>query len=348
MVVLAPVSAAISRRYGAKVTLVTGALILAGGYVGRVFLVAQLWQIILGAALVSMGTAVAYAAMPTLIMRAVPITETASANGLNTLLRAIGTSTSSAVVAAVLTGTVMHLGPVTLPSLDAFKQIFWLAALAGLAAAAVALGLPGRRAAAPAVVGSGRVGTVPPQPVHDEVKADDQDHETVVRGEVHGISGRPIRTAVVTVLRIDGEPVDWARVDNTGAYAVALPGPGRYVVVTTADGWAPRSDVLELADPMTHQHIVLEERLCLTGVVRGEGSTQPGVLVTLTTPSGEWVASTRTDVEGAYELPLPGAGRYVLTVVEAASGRSTSTIVTVSGRPVSVDVELPEQATVYP
>src|SRR6476620_6557244 len=97
-----------------------------------------------------MGTAVSYAAMPTLIMRAVPITETASANGLNALLRAIGTSTASATVAAVLTGTVMRLRPATVPALDAFKQIFWLAAIAGLVAAAVALALPRSRAAIPA------------------------------------------------------------------------------------------------------------------------------------------------------------------------------------------------------
>src|SRR5699024_9769132 len=37
-----------------------------------------------------------------LIIDAVPVSETAAANGLNALMRAIGTSTSSAVVSAVL------------------------------------------------------------------------------------------------------------------------------------------------------------------------------------------------------------------------------------------------------
>ena len=71
-------------------------------YVGRVFFSGTVAAVIAGATVVSIGTAIAYAAMPTLIMGSVPITETASANGLNSLLRAIGTSTSSAAVAAVL------------------------------------------------------------------------------------------------------------------------------------------------------------------------------------------------------------------------------------------------------
>ena len=48
--------------------------------------------------------------MPTLIMSSVPITETASANGLNSLVRAIGTSLSSAAVAAVLGSVTMQVG----------------------------------------------------------------------------------------------------------------------------------------------------------------------------------------------------------------------------------------------
>ena len=350
MVLLAPVSAAITRRFGAKTTLITGALIMAGAYVGRVFLVDQLWQVIVGAALVSMGTAVSYAAMPTLIMRAVPITETASANGLNTLLRAIGTSTASAAVAAVLTGTVMRLGPVTVPALDAFKHIFWLAAIASLASAAVALALPRSRAAAPAPAAApetaAAVAPVLEARVHDEVKGPGREHEIVVRGVVHAESGRPIRGAVVSVLRIDGEPVDWSRVDSSGAYQVALPGPGRYLVVTAADGWSPRSDVLDLDEGTTHQHLVLTERLSLTGLVRGADGSAEGTLVTLTRPSGESVACTRADAEGRYALPLPGAGRYVLTVVDAARGLARSTLVTVTGRSETMDVDLPARTRV--
>ena len=156
MVVFAPVSAGITRRSGAKTTLVIGCVLLAAGYVARVFLTGAIWQVVLGATIVSIGTAIGYAAMPTLIMRAVPITETASANGLNTLLRAIGTSTASAAVAAVLSSVTIDVDGVALPSLEAFKDIFWIAAAASIAAAAVALALPSSQRAA--AIGSGRGG----------------------------------------------------------------------------------------------------------------------------------------------------------------------------------------------
>jgi hypothetical protein len=78
-------------------------------------------------------------------MGAVPISETAAANGLNALMRSMGTSLSSAVVSVVLAHHVVHLGPATLPSSHGFT----LALLVSLAAAAVALAfslaIPGAR-----------------------------------------------------------------------------------------------------------------------------------------------------------------------------------------------------------
>lgn len=147
MVLFSPVSARITRTFGARITLIVGAMVLALGYIARVFLTYALWQIVFGALVVSIGTAIAYAAMPTLIMAAVPITETASANGLNSLLRAIGTSSASAAVAAILTGTVMRVGGHVLPTLDAFKHIFWICAIAALLSALVAAFLPNPRTA---------------------------------------------------------------------------------------------------------------------------------------------------------------------------------------------------------
>ena len=58
-------------------------------------------RFVIGSVIVGMGTAMVYGALPTMIMRAVPVTETASANGLNVLLRSIGTTSASAIIAAV-------------------------------------------------------------------------------------------------------------------------------------------------------------------------------------------------------------------------------------------------------
>ncbi len=144
MVVAAPISARLTSRYGAKTALIAGALILGIGYVARSLFISSEWEIIVGAMVISMGTAVAYAAMPTIIMSAVPRTETAAANGFNTVVRTIGTATSSAVIATTLTGTTFLIGGALFPQLFAFREIFIVAAVASFLGAMVAAWLPTR------------------------------------------------------------------------------------------------------------------------------------------------------------------------------------------------------------
>ena len=76
------------------------------------------------------------------IMRFVPVTETASANGLNSLLRSIGTALSSATVAAVLTSSTLAFAGRELPDRSAFHWVFVLGTLVGLVAAGLAAALP--------------------------------------------------------------------------------------------------------------------------------------------------------------------------------------------------------------
>ena len=133
---------------------------MAVAYIARVYYSNTL-AVIIGSTVVSIGTAIAYAAMPTLIMASVPITETASANGLNALLRALGTSSSSAAVAAVLGSVTIHLDGIEVPSFTAFQDVFWMAGLSALAACAVAWYIPPIRrhdAVAPGLKGAGQVG----------------------------------------------------------------------------------------------------------------------------------------------------------------------------------------------
>lgn len=138
---MAPVSAAVTRRFSPQTTLLFGAFAMAGAYVARVFLSHELWQIVAGSMLVGVGTSMTFAAMPSLIMRAVPATETASANGLNTLLRSVGTSTSSAALAAVTTTAVIHVDGVVFPGFTAFTTMFWIAAATSLVAGLLAVPL---------------------------------------------------------------------------------------------------------------------------------------------------------------------------------------------------------------
>ncbi|MBG0740776.1 MFS transporter [Paeniglutamicibacter antarcticus] len=379
MVALAPISAIITKRFGAKTTLIVGALVLAVSYVARVFLNSEIWMIIVGAMAVSMGTAIAYAAMPTLIMRSVPITETASANGLNSLLRAVGTSTASATVAAILTSVVMDHNGVSLPTLDAFKFIFWLAAIAALLSVGVTVFIPkfltatglkaddggtAGSAAAPgaapagsaqvsggpvpvakALPGSALPGTVNAAADAGGIKSAGSEVEIVVSGTVVSAEGLPIRNAVVNILSTNGAPVDWSRANNDGGYSVVLPGPDRYLVVSSADGWAPHSQALDFTDAASWQQIVLSRRLTLAGTISGAQAPGDTALVTLTRPTGEFIASTHTR-NGRYELPLPPSGRYILSTLDPQGETARARQITVAGQSAVVDFEAPLDAGV--
>ncbi|MGK8510095.1 MFS transporter [Nocardia asiatica] len=147
MMLLSPVSARLSASRGPKVTLALGSAVIAVGYLCAVVLMNSVWQIMLAAVIVAGGVGLAYAAMPALIMGAVPITETAAANGLNSLMRSIGTSTSAAVMSVVLAHMTIEFGPHLLPSRDGFHTTFLIAMAAALAAIGLTALIPMRKTA---------------------------------------------------------------------------------------------------------------------------------------------------------------------------------------------------------
>ncbi len=323
---LAPVSAWMTRRFTPQITLLTGAVVMALSYAARVFLSDDLAQIVIGSVMVGVGTALVYGALPTLIMRAVPVTETASANGLNVLLRSIGTSSASATAAAVTSASAIVVADQVAPTEGALKLFLWLAAGASVAATAVTVPMLRMRAYSEEWDRSGTEGTGA--------------RTRVVKGRVVTSAGNPIRNAVVTVLTPEGAAIDWGQADSEGRFNAAVPAPGDYLVVTAADGWQPRSRIMELDDAAPLPPIVLRERYTLSGVISGSDD-QPiaDALVVLTRATGEVVTSIRTDHEGRYVIPRPANGRYVLTV-SAAGGAMGARPVTVWEAQRTVDLRL--------
>src|SRR6478752_5459910 len=333
MVLFAPVSGRLINRYGGRITLITGAAVMGLAYIGRVFFSDTVAAVVAGATVVSIGTAISYAAMPTLIMASVPITETASANGLNALLRALGTSSSSAAVAAALGSVTIQVGSVALPSFAAFQDVFWIAGLGALASCAVAWYIPVKRPAAIGIevaVGQERATT-----------EGGESREIVVHGSIRQADRAVGRPAVVTVVKTDGSAVDWSRADNEGNYSVVLPGPGQYLVLANALGWAPHAEVLEFVDENTRQHITLTEQLTLSGTACRGGRPVAGALITLSAATGEMVRSARADAGGHYCMPLPEAGRYIVTMLEPDTLLAHARKVVLDVRSASVDVDAP-------
>ncbi|MEV0362387.1 MFS transporter [Nocardia fusca] len=323
---MAPVSARIIRRYGPVATLLTGALVMAGSYVARVYLSDNLWQIVTGSVLVAAGTSMTYAALPTLIMRAVPLTESASANGLNTLLRYIGTALSSAVMAALATMSTIRVADEVFPAFEAFTVLFWVSAAACFATVIITLAMTRLREK--------------PDENTEELAKSEHSHEAVAGGKVLNQSERPIGHAVVTVFTPSADHVDWSQVDSAGHFSVAVPGPGRYLLVTAADGWTPDSRLVDIDTGGRIDAIVLKERLMMAGTVVDASGPVGGVNVVLTRQSGEAVGTTKTGATGDYQLPLPQNGRYIITAFTNSS--STAHAITIWGSARNFDIELLE------
>ena len=144
MMLVSPIGARIIARRGPKTSLLSGVLVLGTAYAAGLTLLDEAWQLALFSALAGCGVGLAYASLPALIIDAVPDTETAAANGLNALMRSIGTSSSSAVVGMVLAHMTTSFGPVSVPSLDGFRAAFLIGCAACVAAACVIAFIPGR------------------------------------------------------------------------------------------------------------------------------------------------------------------------------------------------------------
>jgi MFS family permease len=147
MMVLSPFSGRLARTHGPKLLLVMGAISRNLAYGFTLLFASEVWQILLANIGIGFGIGFGYAAMPMLIMRSVPQSETGASNGLNALFRSLGTSTAAAVIGAVLATYTVDAGGTAVPSSTAFQLSFVLGGIAAVIALVVALFIPRRRAA---------------------------------------------------------------------------------------------------------------------------------------------------------------------------------------------------------
>ncbi|WP_030600255.1 MFS transporter [Streptomyces fulvoviolaceus] len=148
MMTMSTLSARLTKAKGPKITLMCGAVIVAAGYSLSLVLMSELWHFTLIACTIGGGIGFCYGAMPSLIMSAVPASETAAANSLNTLMRSLGTSFAGALAGVILAQMTTDFGGSALPSENGFKVVMAIGAGAALLAFALASFIPGRRTAA--------------------------------------------------------------------------------------------------------------------------------------------------------------------------------------------------------
>jgi MFS family permease len=142
MMAMSPVAGRVGRRWGAKRLLMAGGVILALAYGLALLFHTEVWHILVVSVVLGAGVGLGYAAMPALIMQAVPLRETGSANGLNALMRSLGTTVAAAVTGAILAQSVTSAGGVTGPSESGFVLTLAIAGAAAVASIVIAAFIP--------------------------------------------------------------------------------------------------------------------------------------------------------------------------------------------------------------
>ena len=144
MFFLSPAAARLSATRGPRTSLILGIIIITVGFTLAIFFLDAVWHVILVSTITGLGVGFAYAAMPTLIMRAVPPTETAAANGLNSVMRTLGSTIAATLVGLILASHVIVTDGVGTPSREAFGWVFVLGAGVALVGFLIALFIPRR------------------------------------------------------------------------------------------------------------------------------------------------------------------------------------------------------------
>ncbi|MFI9259449.1 MFS transporter [Streptomyces sioyaensis] len=274
MMCVAPLYARIAARRGPKVSLMLGMLVIAIGYGAGMGLMAAAWQTVIIAVVLGAGIGLAYSSLPALIIGAVDPSETGAANGLNTLMRSIGTSVSSAVIGMVLAHMSTRAGGVTVPTMAGFRVSFLIATAAVLVGVALASFLPSQLKASrrPALVAQSPDGT-----------EDAEQHAAAHGPQAAGSAGSAPAAGPLPAAAAPAEGEETA---------------GRLAVVG-ADG---------VTDRVTDHEAGFRGRVADTS-----GTPVPGASITLIDRQGRQAGVTTAGADGHYALDAPAAGAYVLT-----------------------------------
>jgi EmrB/QacA subfamily drug resistance transporter len=139
MFLLGVLSGPLSARFGAKAVLIGGTAISIAPFLILTFAHAAIWEIVIAMLLLGGGFGLAFSAMSSIIVDAVPSTQTGVASGMNANIRTIGGAVGAAVMASIVTAKVLPDG---LPQESGYTAGFAMLALSMVLAAAAGLLIP--------------------------------------------------------------------------------------------------------------------------------------------------------------------------------------------------------------
>ncbi|MFJ3222575.1 MFS transporter [Streptomyces sp. NPDC086783] len=148
MMFVSPLGGKLTDARGPKFTLICGVLVIAAGYGLSLALMGSAWGLMVVCMVINSGVGLAYGSMPALIMSSVPLSETAAANGFNTLMRSLGTSIGAAVIGVVLAQLTTTMGGYSFTSENGFRTGLLIGGGVALVAAVIAALIPAVRTSA--------------------------------------------------------------------------------------------------------------------------------------------------------------------------------------------------------
>lgn len=145
MMVLSPIAGRMSHTVGPRALLLAGCGFVVAAYAFTLIFSTEVWHILIANILIGAGIGFGYAAMPMLIMRSVPQSETGASNGLNALFRSLGTSTAAAVIGTVLASLSTEQDGMQVPTAASFQLSLLIGCIAAVIAFVVTLFIPRNR-----------------------------------------------------------------------------------------------------------------------------------------------------------------------------------------------------------
>jgi MFS family permease len=133
------VSGPLSKRIGFKTQLAVGASLVAVSALALAFFNTEAWQVALEAGVFGLGIGFVYSSMTSLIVQAVPSSQTGAASGMNANIRNIGGAIGTAVMTTIVTSHPQASG---LPTASAYSTAFLVMGLIAVVAVAVSAAVP--------------------------------------------------------------------------------------------------------------------------------------------------------------------------------------------------------------
>ncbi|MFE7244076.1 MFS transporter [Streptomyces sp. NPDC057580] len=134
----APVGAWLTGRFGHRASLLAGLAVTVTGYLASVPSLERPWLLVALSALIGAGVGMVFATLPAVMHTLSPPAAVGAANGVNALMRSIGSSLASALAGAIVAATTTASGAVT-----GFPWLYAMGAACALGAGCVIAGLPG-------------------------------------------------------------------------------------------------------------------------------------------------------------------------------------------------------------